>query len=98
VNRTDYVLRPRSGGSSAHPTNSHLPEYRLLHFDMTAERDGKPIGGHSVQVVVGAPDRERRGLGEQIALTLDSGWWVAFRNEFARASCEATENRQVGAR
>lgn len=58
---------------------------------MTVERNGKQLGGHNVQVVLGTPDQARRGLDEDVALTLDSGWWVTLRNQFARAPCEAVE-------
>jgi hypothetical protein len=83
MNGTDYLLRPRSGGWRA--------EHRLVHFDMTAEYQGKRLGGHNVQVVLGAPDEARRGLDEDVALTLGSGWWVTFRNQFALAPCVAVE-------
>lgn len=85
MNQTSYSLRPRSGGWTVDP----LP--RLVHFDMTVEHDGKPLGGHDVQVVLGAPGETRRGLDEDVAMTLDSGWWVALRNHFARAPCVAVE-------
>ena len=83
MNRTSYALRPRSGGWK--------PDHRLVHFDMTVKHDGKPLGGHDVQVVLGAPDETRRGLDEDVAMLLDSGWWVALRNHFARAPCVAVE-------
>lgn len=64
---------------------------QLVHFDMTVERDGQQLGGHNVQVVVGAPGRPRYGLDRDVALTLDSGWWVTLRNQFADAPCVALE-------
>jgi hypothetical protein len=84
MHESHYVLRAKSGAWSTHP-DAHAPEYRLLQFDMTVERDGKRLGGHNVQVVVGAPDQERRGLDTQVALWLNSGWWVSLRNQFADA-------------
>lgn len=85
MKRTEYVLRPRSGGWTGGIDS------RLVHFDMTLEHHGKPLGGHNVQVVLGAPDRVRRGLDEEVALTLPSGWWVSLRNQFALAPCVALE-------
>jgi hypothetical protein len=58
---------------------------------MTVERDGKKLGGNNIQLVVGAPDRLRRGLDEDVAMWLSSGWWVALRNQFSLASCVAME-------
>jgi hypothetical protein len=52
---------------------------------MTVTYDGKRLGGNNIQLVVGAPSQPRRGLNEDVILWLDSGWWVTFRNEFARA-------------
>jgi hypothetical protein len=83
MKRTHYLLRPRSGGWT--------DEHRLVRFDMTVEHQGKRLGGHNVQVVLGAADAARRGLDEDIALTLDSGWWITFRNQFALAPCVAVE-------
>jgi hypothetical protein len=82
MKRTDYILRPRSHGWRSD---------RVIHLDMTVEHGGRPLGGHNVQVVLGAPDQVRRGLDEDVALTLDSGWWVTLRNQFALAPCVATE-------
>ncbi|MBV8991203.1 MAG: hypothetical protein JO372_21815 [Solirubrobacterales bacterium] len=82
MHRTNYVLRPRSHTWQAG---------RLLGFDMTVEHDGRQIGGHNVQVVLGAPDQVRRGLDDDVALELDTGWWVTLRNQFALASCVAVE-------
>lgn len=79
---TDYLLRPRSHTWSGD---------RILGFDMTVEHDGQPLGGHNVQVVLGAPDQVRRELDEDVALTLDTGWWVTLRNQFALAPCVAKE-------
>lgn len=52
---------------------------------MTVERDGKRLGGNNVQVVLGAPDRRRQRLDEDVAVWLESGWWVSLRNQFAQA-------------
>jgi hypothetical protein len=52
---------------------------------MTVTYDGKQLGGNNIQLVVGAPGQTRVGLDEDVVLWLDSGWWVTFRNEFARA-------------
>lgn len=82
MHRTEYLLRPRSHVWQAG---------RLLGFDMTVEHDSRPLGGHNVQVVLGAPDQPRRGLDEDVALTLDTGWWVTLRNQFALAPCVAIE-------
>lgn len=51
---------------------------------MTVTYDGRRLGGNNIQVVVGAPGQPRIGLDEDVILWLDSGWWVALRNEFAR--------------
>jgi hypothetical protein len=52
---------------------------------MTVTYDGKPLGGNNIQLTVGAPGQTPVGLDEDMILCLDSGWWVALRNEFARA-------------
>ncbi len=52
---------------------------------MTVTYDGKYLGGNNIQLVVGAPRETRVGLDKDVILWLDSGWWVTFRNEFARA-------------
>jgi hypothetical protein len=52
---------------------------------MTVTYDGKQLGGNNIQLVVGGPGQRRVGLDEDVILWLDSGWWVAPRNHFARA-------------
>jgi hypothetical protein len=47
--------------------------------------DGEPIGGNSTQVVLGARSESRGLFDEDVILWLDSGWWLALRNDFARA-------------
>jgi hypothetical protein len=79
-----YSLHPKSGSWTTHP-DAHSPDYRLLGFMMAVECDGKRLGGNNVQVVLGAPDSPRRGLDEDVAMWLDSGWWVTLRNQFAQA-------------
>jgi hypothetical protein len=86
-----YTLRAKSGGWTGHP-DAHSPDYRLLNLTMTAELDGRPRGGNNVQLVIGAPDQHRRGLDEDVAIWLGSGWWVAFRNQFA---CAADVGQQI---
>ena len=81
---TPYRLRPKSGAWAAHP-DARSPDQRLLRFDLTVERSGKPLGGHNVQAVLGAPDQPRYRLDEDVAMWLASGWWVSLRNEFAHA-------------
>jgi hypothetical protein len=81
MKRADYILRPRSHGWQSD---------RVIHLDMTVEHGGRPLGGHNVQVVRGAPDQVRRGIDEDVAFTLDSGRWVTLRNQFAPAPCVAT--------
>jgi hypothetical protein len=82
--RTDrYSLHAKSGSWTRHP-DAHSPDYRLLRFMMTVECDGERLGGNNVQVVIGAPDRPRTGLDEEVAMWLDSGWWVTLRNQFAQ--------------
>jgi hypothetical protein len=56
-----------------------------VRFDLTAEREGRPIGGHNVQLVVGVAGRSRHGLDDDVAMWLPSGWWVTLRNQFAQA-------------
>jgi hypothetical protein len=82
MRQTRYVLRAKSGAWSAHP-DAHSPEYRLLRFDMTVERDGKRLGGNNIQLVVGAPDEVRRGLDREVSVWLQPGWWVSLQNQFA---------------
>lgn len=84
MREVQYLLRAKSGAWTAHP-DAHSPDYRLLRFDMTVERDGNRLGGNNIQVVVGAPDEQRRGLDEEVCVWLDSGWWVSLRNQFADA-------------
>lgn len=84
MNQADYILRPRSG------TWAPGRARRLVAFDITVEHDGEPLGGHNVQAVLGAPDYHppdprNTGLNQQVALTLDSGWWITLRNQFADA-------------
>lgn len=88
MSRAEYILCPRSGGWTTQPGSGIG---RLIRFDLTAERRGAPLGGHNVQVVVGAPDLARRGLDQQVVLTLESGWWVSLRNQFADAPSAAAE-------
>jgi hypothetical protein len=80
VRETSYVLRPKSAAwrSSDPPSLSEV--------SMTVERAGAPLGGHNIQVVIGAPDRQRRGLNAQVVVWLPSGWWVTLRNQFADAT------------
>ena len=85
-----YRLRAKSGGWSHHP-DAHDPEYRLLSFTLTTEREGSPLGGNNVQAVVGAPDKKRYRLDQDVAVWLPSGWWVSLRNQFAQAPDVATE-------
>jgi hypothetical protein len=63
----------------------------LVGFNLTVEYEGKQLGGNNIQAVLGAPDQPRRGLDEEVALWLDSGWWVSLRNQFALAPCVAVE-------
>jgi hypothetical protein len=84
-----YSLHAKSGSWTRHP-DSHSPDSRLLRF-MTVECDGERLGGNNVQVVIGAPDYPRRGLDEEVAMWLDSGWWVTLRNQFAQAPAVALQ-------
>jgi hypothetical protein len=84
MNTIDYTLRPRSG------TWSPRLESRLVAFDITVERHGRPLGGHNIQAFLFAPDYQprdyrARGLDDDVALTLESGWWITLRNQFAEA-------------
>jgi len=81
---TTYKLIPKSGGWSAHP-DAHSPDYRLLNFTMRAECRGKRLGGNNIQVVAGVPDKPRYRLDKDVAIWLSSGWWLTFRDQFARA-------------
>jgi RNA:NAD 2'-phosphotransferase (TPT1/KptA family) len=74
---TQYQLRPKSG--------TWANRDRLLGFHLTVTYDGKQLGGNNIQAAVGAPDKKRFGLDEEVFLWLDSGWWVTLRNEFSRA-------------
>jgi hypothetical protein len=84
MRQAQYTLRAKSGGWSTHP-DAHSPDYRLLQFSLTVERDGKRLGGNNIQAVVGAPDEKRVGLDADVCVWLPSGWWVSLRNHFARA-------------
>jgi hypothetical protein len=91
MHRTRYELRPKSGSWTCHPDRRNSPENRLLTFSLTVRYEDKALGGTNVQLFVGAPDRPRRGLDEDVAMWLDSGWWVTLRNQFALAPCVAKE-------
>lgn len=52
---------------------------------MTASRDGKRSGNHSVQLGIGAPDYDYGGRANEAVTRLDSGWWVRLEDQFARA-------------
>ena len=91
MHRTRYELRPKSGGWTCHLDARDSPENRLLSFNLTVRYGDKALGGTNIQVVVGAPDQPRHGLNEVVAVWLDSGWWVTFRNQFALAPCVGTE-------
>jgi hypothetical protein len=90
MDKVGYRLRVKSGGWSHHP-DAHDPEYRLLNFRLIADRDDVPLAGNNIQAVVGAPDRTRYGLDQDVAVWLPSGWWVSLRNHFSRAPDVATE-------
>lgn len=81
--RAAFGANPRPGPA---PEDSHL-----IGFNLTVEYDGKRLGGTNIQAVLGAPEQPRQGLNEEAAVWLESGWWVALRNQFALAPCEATE-------
>ena len=90
MDRVRDRLRVKSGGWSHHP-DAHDPEYRLLNFRLIADRQDGPLGGNNIQAVVGAPDRTRYGLDQDVAVWLPSGWWVSLHNHFAQAPEVATE-------
>jgi hypothetical protein len=58
----EYVLRLKSLKSTRPPAPDS--DFRLLGFDMTAERKGTPLGGNNIQAVFGAPSEERHRLDE----------------------------------
>ncbi|MGH2891888.1 MAG: hypothetical protein ACRDPM_01285 [Solirubrobacteraceae bacterium] len=84
MRQAQYQFRAKSGAWTTHP-DAHSPDYRLLRFDMTVERDGKRHGGNNIHAVIGAPDQPQRGLDEGVCCWLTSGWWVSLRNQFAAA-------------
>jgi hypothetical protein len=88
VHEQRFVLRVKSA-AWRNPDRTHRG-HRLSELSMTVERDDVPLGGHNIQVVLGAPDQPRAGLNEDVALWLDSGWWVTLRNQFALAPAVAT--------
>jgi hypothetical protein len=91
MNRTHYILRPKSGAWTGHPSRSDANDYQILGFDMTVEYDGKRLGGNNIQLALGGPDSVRRGLDEDVVMWLSSGWWVSLRNQFSAAPCVAME-------
>ena len=91
MNRTQYVLRPKSGAWTGHPSRSDANDYRILGFALTVEHSGKKLGGNNIQLALGAPDSVRYGLDEDVAMWLSSGWWVTLRNQFSLAPCVAME-------
>jgi hypothetical protein len=90
MHSTDYRLRVKSHGMRW-GTYTDPQSVRLSSFTLRAECHGKDLGGNNIQAVVGAPDQPRRGLDEEPAMLLSSGWWVALRNQFARAPDVALE-------
>ena len=80
VHETSYILRPKSAAWRSFKPPS------LSEVSMTVEHAGAPLGGHNIQVVLGAPDKPRRGLDDRVLLWLASGWWVTVRNQFADAT------------
>src|ERR1700752_5158632 len=91
MHRSKYTLRPKSGVWSQEPSWFSPDDTHLVGFNLTVEYDGKQLGGTNIQAVLGAPDQPRLGLNEDVAIWLESGWWVALRNQFALARCEAVE-------
>jgi hypothetical protein len=91
MHRTRYELSPKSGDWTCHPDRQDSAENRLLRFSLTMSHENKGLGGTNIQAVLGAPDKPRRGLDEIVAVWLDSGWSVTFRNQFALASCVGVE-------
>lgn len=91
MHRTEYTLRPKSGVWSQSPSWSAPEDSHLVGFNLRVEYDGKRLGGTNIQAVLGAPEEPRHGLNEQVAIWLESGWWVSLRNQFALAPCEAVE-------
>lgn len=98
---TNYVLKPRS---------HTFADEQVKAFDMTVEHAGKPLGGHNVQVVLGSKGSRQASL-DEVVLTLESGWWISLRNQFALApeiavqilesikpELEAATNKANGAR
>jgi hypothetical protein len=86
-----FQLRPKSAAWRNRDWAS------LSELSLTVDVDGHRLGGHNVQVVLGAPDRDRSGLDEDVVLWLDSGWWVTLRNQFAQAPSVAATLLRSGA-
>jgi hypothetical protein len=90
MRRRRFDLKTKSGGWTHHPDRWTEPDARMVDFTPVALRDGHPLGGHNIQAHVGTATRHH-GPPDDVAIWLTSGWWVAFRNEFARAPQIATE-------
>ena len=91
MKEASFLLRAKSAGWTAHQ-DAHDPNYRLLNFNLAASRDGKPLGGNSVQAKLRAPDQPPERRAQNVDdMRLTSGWSVSFRNEFAQAPDVAIE-------
>lgn len=58
---------------------------------MAVEHDGRLLGGHSVQVAVGGPQEIRRGVDEDVVLTLRLAGGSRCTTNFALAPWVAIE-------
>jgi hypothetical protein len=84
MREAQFDLKTKSGGWTHHPTRWNDPDARMLNFTLVALRDGEPLGGHNIQAHIGSATTDNRPSAD-VDLWLSSGWWVAFRNQFAQA-------------
>jgi hypothetical protein len=87
VREATFELRLKSGSWSHHPDRWHEPDARMTGFTLVVTRNGRPLGGHNLQVHVEEPGAKPGPLDDSSKpdLELSSGWGAWFRNHFARS-------------
>jgi hypothetical protein len=79
-----FDLNVKDGGWTHHPDRWSDPDARMVGFTLVASRDGQPLAGHNVQAHIGSATWRQKPPSD-VSVWLSSGWWIAFRNQFAQA-------------
>jgi hypothetical protein len=90
MRQAHFDLAMKSGGWTHHPNRRTDPDARMINFTLVSLMDGQPLGGHNIQAYVGSATA-RHGPPDDVDLWLSSGWWVAYRNQFAQGPDVASE-------